>query len=649
MQLDASSLAGYAVASGALVEGGNVHLDQHVPQGAGEWADGRAEAAAPLGRVAWSAANLHGIGDAQTDRRDQAGRAPLPSSLVQVAGAAPPSAFLPPSRPGLQRASSSPSPYLSVPPVSATSLTDPARPLPQAWSTAFRLPHLTARSSFSAHPQHPTSVPLEPPPARAPTNEPYYHLSDASRTAPPVTSQPPTIPPSSRWQRHSFSGSAPAAALPTWPEPTLSLAPADSLQPQVAFPSMWNSTLRRTADWGTASAQSQAANSWLGRPQAGVNGLFPTTSSSYSTPAHAPALAVGRRAVVVPSVPSSLPSSTMPVSPYDYSLSPLSADSNSPSSMPSFRSHSHPKSFDRRRASLAYSPTVPPSTETQSSLSDTLPLTSSSSHLYSINPSSTIVHPVASTSTAELVPLPSLDLPSRHVPFSSAPRPPISVNSAKGKGKAASLLRSNPSSTSASATSLGPPSVTAPAPTSRSPSISTSPPSASAWIDGDADLSDPDDYYPLPSVPLPPGAKPKKPRKKRRKLGEPPRDLAQRKYACELCVEEPKSFARPSALKIHMLTHTKEKPHVCAACSRGFAIIGNLKRHQKLHEKEEESGVPLVASGQPYEGGAMAGGGGQGTNLTWVPLAGARRRGGDAEQYAEDEEERGVDGGRLEQ
>ncbi|GAA5927001.1 hypothetical protein JCM1841_001607 [Sporobolomyces salmonicolor] len=339
----------------------------------------------------------------------------------------------------------------------------------------------------------------------------------------------------------------------------------------------------------------------------------------------------------------------MPVSPYDYFLSPLSANSNSSSSIPSFMSHSHPKSFDRRRASLAYSPTVPPSAQTQSSLSDTLPLTSSSSHLYSINPSSTIVHPVASTSTAELAPLPALDLPSRHVSFSSAPRPPISVNSAKGKGKAASLLRSNPSSTSASAPSLGPPSVTAPAPTSRSPSISTSPPSASAWIDGDADLSDPDDYYPLPSVPLPPGAKPKKPRKKRRKLGEPPRDLAQRKYVCELCVEEPKSFARPSALKIHMLTHTKEKPHVCAACSRGFAIIANLKRHQKLHEKEEESGVSLAASGQPHEGGAMAGGGGQGTNLTWMPLAGARRRGGDAEQYAEDEEERGVDGGRLEQ
>ena len=41
------------------------------------------------------------------------------------------------------------------------------------------------------------------------------------------------------------------------------------------------------------------------------------------------------------------------------------------------------------------------------------------------------------------------------------------------------------------------------------------------------------------------------PRKQRRKNGEPPRDLAQRRYACELCSD--RSFARPSALAIHMV------------------------------------------------------------------------------------------------
>ncbi|GAA5987186.1 hypothetical protein JCM11641_006052, partial [Rhodosporidiobolus odoratus] len=98
-----------------------------------------------------------------------------------------------------------------------------------------------------------------------------------------------------------------------------------------------------------------------------------------------------------------------------------------------------------------------------------------------------------------------------------------------------------------------------------------------------------DDFYPLPEGTDASG-KSKKPRRKRRKLGEPPRDLAQRKYACELCVVQPKSFARPSALRIHMLTHTKEKPHVCPICFRSFAIVSNLRRHQKLHDNDTPVG-----------------------------------------------------------
>jgi hypothetical protein len=45
----------------------------------------------------------------------------------------------------------------------------------------------------------------------------------------------------------------------------------------------------------------------------------------------------------------------------------------------------------------------------------------------------------------------------------------------------------------------------------------------------------------------------KKPRRQRRRNGQPPRDLALRKYSCLLCIEEPRAFARPSALKIHMV------------------------------------------------------------------------------------------------
>lgn len=45
-----------------------------------------------------------------------------------------------------------------------------------------------------------------------------------------------------------------------------------------------------------------------------------------------------------------------------------------------------------------------------------------------------------------------------------------------------------------------------------------------------------------------------RPRKQRRRNGEPPRDLASRRYRCEICIDEPRSFARPSALKIHMVS-----------------------------------------------------------------------------------------------
>lgn len=110
----------------------------------------------------------------------------------------------------------------------------------------------------------------------------------------------------------------------------------------------------------------------------------------------------------------------------------------------------------------------------------------------------------------------------------------------------------------------------------------------------------------------------RKPRRQRRRNGEPPRDLALRKYSCLLCIEEPRAFARPSALKIHMvrasfapaivllttcrwsqLTHTKEKPHVCPICTRAFAISSNLKRHQRLHEVEPSSSNAIPASPSP--------------------------------------------------
>jgi len=90
-----------------------------------------------------------------------------------------------------------------------------------------------------------------------------------------------------------------------------------------------------------------------------------------------------------------------------------------------------------------------------------------------------------------------------------------------------------------------------------------------------------------------------------------------RRHPYSLCVDIPQTFARPPALNLHMLTHTKENvscaafeslflvrkqthsfseaetccgylncfrlPHTYSVCLRAFTISSNLKRHAKLH------------------------------------------------------------------
>ncbi|MEQ2268693.1 hypothetical protein XENORESO_011142 [Xenotaenia resolanae] len=53
--------------------------------------------------------------------------------------------------------------------------------------------------------------------------------------------------------------------------------------------------------------------------------------------------------------------------------------------------------------------------------------------------------------------------------------------------------------------------------------------------------------------------------------------------SCELCG---KTFANQSALRIHYVVHTGEKPYRCSFCGKRFTQKGNLKCHLRIHTGE---------------------------------------------------------------
>ncbi|KAJ3224759.1 hypothetical protein HK099_007944 [Clydaea vesicula] len=56
---------------------------------------------------------------------------------------------------------------------------------------------------------------------------------------------------------------------------------------------------------------------------------------------------------------------------------------------------------------------------------------------------------------------------------------------------------------------------------------------------------------------------------------------AKRKYVCEVCQNR---FTRPSTLKTHMNSHTRERPFACESvgCAWRFTVLSNLRRHARI-------------------------------------------------------------------
>ncbi|GAA5985481.1 hypothetical protein JCM11641_007082 [Rhodosporidiobolus odoratus] len=87
------------------------------------------------------------------------------------------------------------------------------------------------------------------------------------------------------------------------------------------------------------------------------------------------------------------------------------------------------------------------------------------------------------------------------------------------------------------------------------------------------------------------------------------------RYTCPHCS---KRFARPSSLRIHMHSHTGEKPFSCPLCDRAFSVQSNLRRHLKIHKggasqvgpsRRGGGSVKLAAEQQARAAGATQGGG----------------------------------------
>ncbi|KAI9365644.1 hypothetical protein BD770DRAFT_406024 [Pilaira anomala] len=61
-----------------------------------------------------------------------------------------------------------------------------------------------------------------------------------------------------------------------------------------------------------------------------------------------------------------------------------------------------------------------------------------------------------------------------------------------------------------------------------------------------------------------------------------PPAITNHRYHCQYCR---KSFSRPSSLRIHIYSHTGEKPFKChhQGCGRSFSVHSNMRRHLRVH------------------------------------------------------------------
>uniref|UniRef100_UPI00398F1D35 zinc finger protein 721-like n=1 Tax=Pristiophorus japonicus TaxID=55135 RepID=UPI00398F1D35 len=76
--------------------------------------------------------------------------------------------------------------------------------------------------------------------------------------------------------------------------------------------------------------------------------------------------------------------------------------------------------------------------------------------------------------------------------------------------------------------------------------------------------------------------------------GGPERADGQRRFGCPECG---KGFDRHCHLKLHLLTHSGEKPLKCPVCGRGFIDPSNFRKHERTHTGERPFGCRACGKG----------------------------------------------------
>ena len=69
-------------------------------------------------------------------------------------------------------------------------------------------------------------------------------------------------------------------------------------------------------------------------------------------------------------------------------------------------------------------------------------------------------------------------------------------------------------------------------------------------------------------------------------------------FRCNLCF---KPFTRQSSLRIHLRTHTDERPYICGICGKAFTRKGDRARHESTHSEEKKK---FVCGGKLQTGGS---------------------------------------------